>query len=186
MEVMRMQHTGSRRANALRHELVVRTEEPSHAPAETVYGLLADLRTHPIWAGERQKRRTRLLTIDAPQGPASVGTEFHTTGADPMGSFSDRSVVTEALPARAFEFVTEAHLQTKRGEGIDWTNVHRYELESTGDGCRIAYTIRITRISELSGMLAIFRIPGLRGLGLKASARVARRGVRNLARMAEE
>jgi hypothetical protein len=103
-----------------------------------------------------------------------------------MGSFSDRSVVTEAVPSRSFEFVTEAHLQTKRGKGIDWTNVHRYELTPEGEGCRIAYTIRITRISELAGMLALFKVPGLRGLGLKASAGVARRGVKNLARMAQE
>jgi len=35
-------------------------------------------------------------------------------------------------------------------------------------------------------MLALFKVPGLRGLGLKASAGVARRGVKNLARMAQE
>lgn len=180
-----MQRTGNR-ANALKHELVVRVEEPCRASAEAVYEVLSDLRSHAIWAGERQRGKTRLLSVEAPVGPAAVGTEFQTTGSDPMGSFSDRSVVTEADPGRSFEFVTEAHLQTKRGNGIDWTNVHRYELEPAVDGSRIAYTIRITRISELSGMLAIFRIPGLRGLGVKASAGVARRGVRNLARMAEE
>ena len=181
-----MQGTGDRRANALKEELVVRAEEPSQASATVVYELLSDLRSHAVWAGERQKKTTRLLSVEAPQGPAVVGTEFHTTGADPMGSFSDRSVVTEAVPSRSFEFVTEAHLQTKREKGIDWTNVHRYELTPEGEGCRIAYTIRITRISELAGMLALFKVPGLRGLGLKASAGVARRGVKNLARMAQE
>jgi hypothetical protein len=48
------------------------------------------------------------------------------------------------------------------------------------------YTIRIVRISELTGMLAMFKVPGLRGLALKASSGVATRGVRNLARAAEE
>lgn len=183
---MEAQRTGNRGANALKEELVVRVEEPCRAPAEAAYEVLSDLRTHVIWAGERQKRDTRLLSVEAPEGPAVVGTEFHTTGADPMGTFSDRSVVTEATPSRALEFVTEAHLRTKKGKGIDWTNVHSYELTPAGDGCRISYTIRVTRISELTGMLAVFRIPGLRALGLKASAGVARRGVRNLARLAEE
>jgi hypothetical protein len=185
MEVMAVQ-TGNRRANALKHEWVVRVEEPCRATAGTVYELLADLRSHAIWAGERQRRNTRLLSVEAPESPAVVGTEFHTTGADPMGSFSDRSVVTEATPGRVLEFVTEAHLQTKKGKSVDWTNVHRYELSPERDGCRITYTIRVTRISELVGMLAAFRIPGLRRLTSKASGAVARRGVRNLARMAEE
>jgi uncharacterized protein YndB with AHSA1/START domain len=180
-----MQKTRDRGANALKQELVVRVEATSRATTEAVYAVLADLSSHTEWAGERQGKRTRLLTIDAPAGPAAVGTEFHSTGADPMGTFSDRSVVTEAIPGRALEFVTEAHLTTKKGKSADWTNVHRYEVAPEADGCRIAYTIRITRISELPGMLAVFKVPGLRALGLKASSGVARRGVRNLARLAE-
>jgi hypothetical protein len=125
------------------------------------------------------------LSIDAPEGPARVGTEFHTTGVDPMGAFDDQSVVTEADHGRAFEFVTEARLLTKRGKRIDWTNVHRYELATAADGCRIVYTLRIARISELAGMLVLFKAPGLRVLAVKASARVARNAVRNLARLAE-
>jgi hypothetical protein len=183
--VIHMETAGLRSANALSRELVVRIEEPSSASSESVYEVLADLRTHAVWAGEQQGRRARLLSVAAPEGAVRVGTEFHTTGLDPMGSFADRSVVTEAIPGKALEFVTEAHLQTKRGKGTDWTNVHRYELEPADHGCRIVYTLRITRISELRGMLAIFGVPGMRGLGLKASAGVARRGVRNLARMAE-
>ena len=110
-----------------------------------------------------------------------VGTEFQTTGVDPMGTFADRSVVTEAAPGKAFEFVTEARLTTKKGEAVDWTNVHRYELSSDGAGTRITYTIRIVRISRFVGMLGLFKVPGLRGLALKASGGVAKRGVRNLA-----
>jgi hypothetical protein len=183
---MAEQGTRNGRANALGRELVVRVEERSSASPGSVYGVLADLRSHTIWAGERQKPKTRLLSIEAPAGSALVGTEFQTTGADPMGTFADRSVVTEATPGRTLEFVTEARLTTKKGTAADWTNVHRYELSPAGDGTRITYTIRITRISELVGMLRIFKVPGLRSLGLKASAGVARRGVRNLARLAEE
>ena len=183
---MEAQSTRNGRANALGRELVVRIEETSSASPEVVYEILEDLRSHGIWAGDRQKKNTRLLSVEAPGGPAAVGTEFHTTGADPMGSFSDRSVVTEAVQGRTLEFVTEALLTTKKGKGIEWTNVHRYELMPESDGSRIAYTIRIARISELTGMLGVFKVPGLRSLGLKASAGVARRGVRNLARLAEE
>ena len=151
-----------------------------------MYGLLADLRSHRVWAGERQKAKTRLVSIEAPEGLAEVGTEFRTVGADPMGRFEDRSVVTEAIPSRVFEFVTEAHLETRRGRGVDWTVVHRYELSPAEGRCRIAYTIRIVRLSELAGALAMFKIPGLRSVALKASAGVAKRGVVNLARLAEE
>ena len=181
-----MQRTGDRVRNALKRELVVRVEAISRAPAATVYAVLADVRTHTVWAGERQGKKTSLLTIDAPPPPAVVGTEFQSTGADPMGTFSDRSVVTEAIPGRTFEFVTEARLTTKKGRISDWTNVECYELEPMADGCQIVSTGRVTRISELPGMVALFNVPVLRVVGLKVSAKVSRRTVRNLARFAEE
>lgn len=181
-----MQKAENTAGNALKQELVVRVEEASSASPASVYQVLADLRSHEIWAGERQKSTTRLLSIEAPSGLAMVGTEFETTGMDPMGDFADRSVVTEAVPGKAFEFVTEAHLTTKKGDAVDWTNVHRFELSSDGAGTRISYTIRIVRISRFVGMLGLFKVPGLRGLALKASGGVAKRGVRNLARFAEE
>jgi len=182
---MQMQKARDRGANALKQELVVRVEATSRATTEVVYAVLADLSSHIVWAGERQGKRTRLLTIDAPVGSAVVGTEFHSTGADPMGTFSDRSVVTEATPGKAFEFVTEARLTTRKGVATDWTNVERYELEPTAGGCRIVCTSRVTRISEMPGMLGAFNVRGLRGLALAMSAKVSRRSVRNLARLAE-
>ncbi|MGI8616297.1 MAG: hypothetical protein ACR2L4_05905 [Actinomycetota bacterium] len=181
-----MQKTGDRGANALKQDLVVRVEATSRATTEAVYAVLADLSSHTVWAGERQGKKTRLLTIDAPAGPAVVGTEFHSTGSDPMGTFTDRSVVTEATPGRTFEFVTEARLTTKKGVASDWTNVERYELEPTVGGSRIVSTSRVTRISEMPGMLGAFNIPGLRAFGLAMSAKVSRRSVRNLAHVAEE
>jgi hypothetical protein len=183
---MQMQTTGNRSANALKKGLVVRVEAISTAKPQTIYDLLADLSSHLVWAGERQAEKTRLLTIDAPVGPAVVGTEWRSTGADPMGTFSDRSVVTEATPGKAFEFVTEARLTVKKGRTSDWTSVERYDLEPTAEGCRIVSTSRVTRISELPGMVTLFNVPVLRELGLKVSAKVSRRTVRNLARLAEE
>jgi hypothetical protein len=183
---MEMQKMSDRGANALKQDLVVRVKANSRARAELVYAVLADLSSHTVWAGERQGNSTRLLTIDAPAGPAVVGTEFQSTGTDPMGTFSDRSVVTEATPGKAFEFVTEARLTTKKGIATDWTNIERYELEPTVDGCRIVCTSRVTRISELPGTLRVFNTPGLRSIGLRVSAKVSRRSVRNLAHFAEE
>ncbi len=183
---MEMQRTEGLRANALKHQLVFRAETSSRASAEIVYDVLADVRTHLTWGGEQQKKNTRLLTVEAPEGPASVGSEFATTGADPMGRFSDRSVVTEARSPTLFEFVTEAHLETKKGKISDWTNVHRYELAPTPEGCRITYSVTVTRISALPGMLAVFNSRLLSGLVTKAAGGVGRRGVRNLARLAEE
>ncbi len=181
-----MQQTSGAKANALKRELVIAAEASGRASVEQVYDVLADLRSHATWAGERQKKSGRLLSVEAPQGPASVGTEFATTGSDPMGRFTDRSVVTEATRPSAFEFVTEAHLQTKKGKVADWTNVHRYELTPTSEGCRVVYTIRVTRISSLPGMLGLFNAPVLSGLARKAAAGVGRRGVRNLVALAEE
>src|SRR5439155_21386733 len=97
------------------------------APPEGVYELLADLRSHLDWAGQRQLETTRLLTMNAPSGPATVGTEFRTTGSDgKVARFSDRSVVTEATRPHVFEFVTESHREGKpEGRPWDLTLVHR-------------------------------------------------------------
>jgi hypothetical protein len=177
---------GARR-NALRAELVVSVTEPSSAPASAVYDLLADIGSHLEWGGRMQRKRTyRLLTIDAPDAPAAVGTEFRSTGADAMGTFDDGSVVTEASRPDVFEFVTEARLSTKKGAVVEWTSVHRYEIEPVDRGCLVRYTIRTTRISELPGALRIFNVPGLRSLLLALGRSNVRGGVRNLTRLAEQ
>ena len=172
--------------NALGRELSASVEHISSASADEVYDVLADLRSHAIWGGERQSESTQLLTIDAPESEAVVGTEFGSTGADPMGRFTDRSVVTSAIRPSVFEFVTEAELETKRGAHAVWTNVHRYELRPQGEGTTIAYTITIARISALPGIMRVFNVPGLSALAMKASTSVPRRGLQNLAQLAEE
>ena len=184
---MQAQQKGKGRANALNGELTVRLEESSQAPAEAVYDLLTDISSHLEWGGRAQPKKTyRLLSIDAPDGRATVGTEFASTGADGMGTFADSSVVTGATRPSLFEFVTEAKLTTKKRKVVEWTNVHRYELTPQSDGCRIVYTVRILRMSELPGALVVFKIPGLRALGLRIGGANSRKGLRNLARLAEE
>ena len=113
----------------------MRVEATSRASAETVYAVLADLSTHTVWAGERQGKRTRLLTIDAPAGPAVVGTEFSSTGSDPMGSFSDRSVVTEATTG---EDVRVRHGGAAHDEeGDDQRLDERRAVRARADGRRL-------------------------------------------------
>jgi hypothetical protein len=181
-----MQRTSGARTNALRRELAITVEATGRASAEQVYDVLSDLRSHLTWAGERQPATGRLLSIEAPDGPAAVGMEFATTGSDPMGRFTDRSVVTEATRPSEFEFVTESRLETKKGAISEWTNVHRYEIRLSPQGCSVAYTLRITRVSALPGLLRLFNAPLLSGLVKRAAAGVARRGVENLVALAEE
>jgi hypothetical protein len=180
------QRTGRDGANALKREVAVTVEHRTAAPPEAVYEVLADPSTHGIWGGVRPKKKVGLLSIDAPGGEAAVGTEWESTGGDPMGRFTDRSVVTQAVRPSLFEFVTEARLTTKKGATADWTNVHRYELRADGDGCIITYTLRVARISALPGMLRVFNLPVLSGTAIKASTKVARRGLESLGAFVEQ
>ena len=51
------------------HNPVLRFSGTSRAPAEVVYDLLADLRSHLEWGGTRLARSSqRLMSLDAPPG----------------------------------------------------------------------------------------------------------------------
>jgi hypothetical protein len=155
------------------------------APAGTVYDLLVDLQSHLEWAGQRQGETTRLLTMDAPSGLATVGTEFFTTGSDgKVARWSDRSVVTEATRPQVFEFVTEGRRRGKPGTQA-WlcTAVHRYEITPIGEGCRVTYAQQLTR---LEGAPRIMLTPGISRLVFMISAKYMRRGFEGLLAMAEE
>jgi uncharacterized protein YndB with AHSA1/START domain len=163
---------------------VLRFESTCQAPAEAVYDLLADLRSHLDWAGRRQGETTRLLTLDAPPGPATVGVEFHTTGSDgKVARWTDRSVITEATRPGVLEFVTEGRREGKPGSR-PWllTAAHRYVIEPAPGGCRVVYTQDITR---LDGAPAMLRAPGLSRLVFWVSAKFMRRGFDGLLAAAE-
>jgi hypothetical protein len=164
---------------------VLRFEGSCHAPAEAVFDLLADLPSHLDWAGQRQSETTRLLTMEAPPGPAGVGTEFFTTGSDgKVARWSDRSVVTEAIRPEVFEFVTEGRRQGKAGSS-PWlfTGVHRYVIAPEGDGCGVTYSEDMTRMEGAPWMLTT---PGISRLVFRISAKYMRRGFDGLLAMAEE
>ena len=54
------------------------------APPEVIYEILADLRTHVVWGGQTNRMHQRLLTIEAPDEPATVGTTFQSTSSGVM------------------------------------------------------------------------------------------------------
>ena len=154
---------------------VFRFEGSCRVPAEVVYDLLADLQNHLEWAGQRQHETKRLLTLEAPPGPAGVGVEFLTTGSDAkVARWSDRSVVTEATRPEVFEFVTEGRRDGKPGRQ-PWlsTAVHRYEIAPEADGCHVTYTEDLTR---LDGAPWILRTPGVSRIVFRVSAKYMRRG----------
>lgn len=164
---------------------VLRFEGFSQAPAEQVYSLLADVHSHLDWAGHRQLETTRLLTLEAPPGPAGVGTEFFTTGSDgKVARWIDRSVVTEATAPKVFEFVTEGKREGKPGSR-PWmcTAVHRYEIAPDAGGCRVTYTEDLT---QLTGAPRILSAPGVSRIMFRVSAKYMRRGFDGLLAMAEE
>jgi hypothetical protein len=164
---------------------VVRFEASSRAEAGSVYDLLADLKSHMEWAGRRQRKIARLLTLEAPPGPAGVGTEFSTTGTDgKVGRFSDRSVVTEATRPQVFEFVTESRRQGKPGRPA-WTStqVNRYEITPQPSGCGVRYRQDLVRVE---GAPRIISTPLVNRLVFGVSAFFLRRGFNNLLAMAEE
>ena len=118
------------------------------ASPERVYAALADLNRHSVWGSTNaQKKNYGLTSISAPAGTAEVGTEFSSTGIDPMGTFADHSVVTEATRPMLFEYVTEGHLKPKKSgkPGSDTTITHRYEIKESGEGCTVTYRSHISR-----------------------------------------
>jgi hypothetical protein len=179
---------GHRRTNVLRGRPIEgQISETCRAPAESVYELLADIRGHLEWGGTRRSKRSRLLSMQAPAGPAAVGTEFISTGENSMTWMSDRSVVTEAVQSRTFEFVTESCWRLKRsGKRVDWTIVHHYDMAPDPVGSRISYSLRATRATSLPGPLVMFRVPVLRSIVSRMSMAQLKGGMRNLFRLAEE
>jgi hypothetical protein len=171
-----MEMTRNRTGNDLRRpfETVVSVRSPA-TPME-VYDVLADLQTHLVWGAGKNGLRS----LTAPPGPARVGTEFESTGDDPLGPFEDRSVVTEARPGELFEFVTDAHQRSRRGGQVEWTLVHRYEIEPVDDGSRVTYTNRVTRIVGIHGVLRLLDSRVFGGLMHKMTGSVVRAGMQSL------
>ena len=125
-----------------------RTSVTSKASPEVVYDTIADLPAHLEWSGERARSdNLKLLSLDAPGGPATVGTTFKSSGTADNGTFNDRSVVTEASRPARFIIETDSRLDRTRGKVWEAHFSHRYDIEPDGDGSRISYTETVERVN---------------------------------------
>ncbi len=155
----------------------------SAAPPEVVSDVVADLRTHLEWAGERAASDAlRLLTLDAPEGPATEGAVFTSTGNADVGTFHDRSIVTEATRPTRFAFETDSRLERSRRPAWEVRFSHRYDITPDGTGSRIAYTDTIHEVNYVPYWLRAWSRP--------VSRRLIERGdtkqMQGMARYAEE
>jgi hypothetical protein len=159
------------------------TSVTSAAPPGAVFDTIVDLRAHLEWSGERAASDTfKLLELDAPEGPALVGTEFTSSGAADNGTFHDRSVVAEAKRPSVFVIETDSRLDRKRGATWEAHFTHRYDVAPEGDGSRVTYTETISRVNYVPYWLKW----GVRSVFRPYVNRADRKQLANLARVAEE
>jgi hypothetical protein len=155
----------------------------SEAPPEVVYDTIADLRNHLEWSGERASdEKFKLLSLDAPDGPATVGTTFSSSGTADNGTFDDRSTVSEASRPHRFVIETDSRLDRRRGRTWEVHFSHRYDVEPHGDGSRIVYTETVERANYQPYWLH----PLVRPIFGPYVKRADRKQLTNLARLAEE
>jgi Polyketide cyclase / dehydrase and lipid transport len=153
------------------------------APPEVVYDVIADLRNHLVWSGDRaEDEGFKMLTIDAPDGPATVGTTFTSSGTAGKDTFHDRSVVTDASRPRVFVIETDARLDRGRAKPWEAHFSHRYDIQPGDEGSRIVYTETVERVNYVPYWLK----PGIRTIFRPWVNRADRKQLRNLARLAEE
>ncbi len=160
------------------------------AAPEVVYDMLADLRSHLTWGGASQRGDYRLLSLDAPDGPATAGTTFTTTGSIPMSGrrWEDSSTVTVAVRPSTFEFETEGRVGSGR-KAMLARFTHRYEVAPAEGGSTVTYTMTQEQMANPVLRLALpvvrqmmwrFGIPMFSGRGFRSLLRDAEReaGVR--------
>ena len=123
-----------------------------------------------------------MLTLDAPEGPATVGTTFTSSGSAGKDTFHDRSVVTEATRPHRFVIETDARMERRSAATWEARFSHRYDIEPNGDGSRIVYTETVERVNYVPYWLK----PGIRTIFRPWVNRADRKQLRNLARLAEE
>lgn len=154
------------------------------ASPAAVYEVLADLSTHLDWAGSRQYRGFRLISLRG-TGPVGIGTEFTSVGSIPMARsrWENMNEVVEARPPEVLEFYTEAVVVWRTGKRTEARYEHRYEISPDGTGSRVVYRLRQTAIANPPLRM---RLPLMRTLTHRVMIpRFCRRGFANLLRSAE-
>ena len=164
-------------------EFRTRNSVTSTAPPDAVFDTVVDLRAHLEWSGDRAESETfTLLDLDAPEGPALVGTEFTSTGAADVGTFHDRSVIAEARRPSVFVIETDSRLVRKHRPTWESHFTHRYDIAPNGAGSTITYSERISRVNYVPFWLQWWARPFFRPFVTKAD----QKQLANLARLAEE
>ena len=166
-------------------EFSMQLTKRSSAPPEVLYDFLADLESHLTWGGTQQSSVFRLLSLEAPAGPAVVGASFTSTGTIPMSSrhFEDRSEVTVAERPNALEFVTNATVH-RAERSMEATYRHRYEIAATPEGSKVTYTM--TQLSATNPFLRL-SLPVVRSMSWRMGIPfMAGRGFKNLLAIAEK
>ena len=157
-------------------------ELETDVPPGAIYDALADLSTHERWAGRhRPNKRFGLVSIDAPAGPAGVGTTFTSTGTNMPGvTFHDSSTVVEAEPGRRFGFDTDNRLERPGSKPWFGRFEHRYAIDATARGTHLTYDARAYARDYVPWMMK----PGVRVLMRAYINRILRRRLRDLERTA--
>ena len=164
--------------------IVFHVELETDVSADAIYAVLADLSTHRRWAGTRQpSKHFGLRSIDAPGGPATVGTTFTSTGTNMLGTaFHDSSVVVEAKPGERFGFDTDTRLDRPLSKPWIGRFEHRYVLNATAQGARLVYDAPAFARDYVPWMMK----PGVRVLMRAYVNQILRKHLRNLVRVAAE
>jgi hypothetical protein len=164
------------------YTFVARTQ----APPAAVYDVLADLDSHIEWAGRRQWKMFRLLSLEAPTGPARAGTVFESVGKIPMmrTQWLNHNTVTVADRPAVFEMTTESRIPWRNRPPGEGTFINRFEIASDGTGSRVTYRSLQQRLREPPWGL---RYPVLRSITARVWVPIwFGRGFRNVLRLAEE
>ncbi|MFJ5958827.1 hypothetical protein ACIQC5_23045 [Paenarthrobacter sp. NPDC092416] len=169
--------------NVLPREAMISVREHTMAPVLTVYDVLSNVTGRLRWGGAEA---AVLLSVEAPEGQLTVGSEFTSTAEVRIWRLRDSSVITEAIRPLRFECVTDSTVeQTKNGATADWLLVHHYDISEHGHQGDISYTCRLISATGLPGALTILRFPVLRSLATYVWARASRSGLRRLIAAAE-
>jgi hypothetical protein len=156
------------------------------ASPRAVFDVLGDIGTHLTWAGSQSPYKGfRLLTLDAPDGPVTVGTRWSSVGANSASQkerFYDSSVVTELVPGRRLAFETTSRLARVHGDEWHVMFTHEYDVVPTPSGSRIDY---VCRPHGPVNYVPYWLKPWSKPLTRRLVSHFIRRHVTNLARMAE-
>jgi hypothetical protein len=111
-----------------------------------------------------------------------VGDRFSSSGANPNGTFHDRSTVVQAERGARFGFDTESTLERRHGATWQARFGHRYAIGRSGaGGAVVSYSCEVRPGNYVPYWLR----PGLRAATRVIVQRAMRRNLGNLVTMAE-